>query len=215
MKHAIFFDMDGTLFQTNTILAPALEATFTHLRSEGLWKGDTPLQLYRDIMGVPLPVVWEKLCPMHSLETREASNTFFQQALINEIQRGTGTLYDGVEEALVLLSKKWPLYIASNGQTSYLNAIVDHFALDRFIEKVYSIDCVRSGNKSELIAIALKEQRITSGFVVGDRASDINAASDNGLISIGVRFDFAQEHELEKAHYIVSHFDKIMSIILK
>ncbi|MGN5456352.1 MAG: HAD hydrolase-like protein [Candidatus Kurthia intestinigallinarum] len=215
MEHAIFFDMDGTLFQTNLILEPALEATFEQLRTNNLWSGETPLKLYRDIMGVPLPIVWEKLCPMHSDATREASNAFFQQALIHEIEQGTGALYTGVEETLAQLSEKFPLYIASNGQLPYLNAIVEHFALHRYIQKVYSIEGIRSGNKSELVANALKEQHITSGFVVGDRASDIAAAADNGLVSIGVCFDFSQTSELKKADHIVPHFDKLVSIILK
>ena len=32
---AIIFDMDGTLFQTNLILEPALEATFEQLQKAG------------------------------------------------------------------------------------------------------------------------------------------------------------------------------------
>ena len=39
--------------------------------------------------------------------------------------------------------------------------------------------------------------------VVGDRLSDIHAAKDNGLISIGCRFDFAQEEELVQADVII------------
>lgn len=80
MKKAIIFDMDGTLFQTNLILEPALSATFDVLRAKGLWQGETPIEKYREIMGVPLSVVWETLCPMHTLETREESNALFHVA---------------------------------------------------------------------------------------------------------------------------------------
>lgn len=44
------FDMDGTLFQTNLILTPALEETFQMLRDKGLWEGETPLERYEAIM---------------------------------------------------------------------------------------------------------------------------------------------------------------------
>lgn len=37
MSRAIIFEMDGTLFQTNLILEPALEVTFDVLRKENLW----------------------------------------------------------------------------------------------------------------------------------------------------------------------------------
>lgn len=213
MTQAIIFDMDGTLFQTNRILEPALEATFAHLRQEGLWQGKTPLEQYRAIMGVPLDVVWQTLCPQHTLQQQQKNNAYFQQALITQIENGIGALYENVELTLQQLAAHFPLYIASNGQVPYLQAIMKHYDLYRFINKIYSIDCVPSGNKSELVANLIRENTVTSGFVVGDRASDINAAKDNGLTSIGVRFDFAQEPELQQADYVVEQFEQLLSIV--
>ncbi|WP_240345750.1 hypothetical protein [Parageobacillus toebii] len=54
---AIVFDMDGTLFQTETVLVPALHKTFDRLRREGLWQGDTPVGKYLQILGVPVSEV--------------------------------------------------------------------------------------------------------------------------------------------------------------
>ncbi|WP_019412754.1 hypothetical protein [Paenisporosarcina sp. TG20] len=85
MSKAIIFDMDGTLFQTNLILEPALEATFNVLRNDKLWDMETPIEQYRKIMGVPLPIVWETLLPNHSLDVREKSDEFFQKKLIELI----------------------------------------------------------------------------------------------------------------------------------
>lgn len=215
MQTAIIFDMDGTLFQTNLILEPALEQTFEHLRENGLWSGATPIEQYRLIMGVPLNVVWERLCPHHSQELRQQSNDYFQLALIEQIQQGNGALYVGVETTLQKLSEYYPLYIASNGQTAYLQAIVAHYRLDRWIKNIYSIDRVATNNKSHLVELLMKEQQIHKGFVVGDRASDINAALDNHLTSIAVNFDFAQLDEIKNAHYIVNHFPHILDCINK
>lgn len=111
------------------------------------------------------------------------------------------------------LSKKYPLYIASNGQTAYLQAIAEIYQLNKWITGIYSIDLITSGNKSELVATVLKDNHIQSGYVVGDRSSDIQAAFDNHLTSIGVRFDFSHEAELEKADFIVNNFSEINSII--
>lgn len=213
MTKAIIFDMDGTLFQTNLILEPALEATFDHLRESRLWQGATPLEQYRAIMGVPLDVVWQILCPQHTKYQQQQSNAYFQQALIDQIEQGCGALYEHVEETLQYLATHFPLYIASNGQVPYLQAIMKHYDLQRWIKAVYSIDLVPSGNKSELVDNLLREHAITSGFVVGDRASDIKAAKDNGLTSIGVRFDFALESELQHADYVVERFEQIKDII--
>lgn len=213
MKSAIIFDMDGTLFQTNLILEPALEATFDYLRAKGQWKGETPIEQYREIMGVPLSVVWEALCPMHSIDQHNDSNSFFQQALIELIKQGKGALYKGVANTLEQLSEKYPLFIASNGQTAYLQEIVTYYRLDQWIKSVYSIDLIASGNKSELVGLVKQENQIGCGFVIGDRSSDIKAAVDNSFTSIGVRFDFAQEEELAAADFIIEDFRELQSIV--
>ncbi|WP_042471773.1 HAD hydrolase-like protein [Bacillus ndiopicus] len=215
MNNAIIFDMDGTLFQTNLILEPALEKTFAILREEKLWYGATPIEKYRNIMGVPLPVVWATLCPEHSLETRIQSNDIFHKQLIHQINDGQGALYDGVIETLSKLKDEYSLFIASNGQQEYLHTIVEKYQLARFIQKTYSIELIESGDKSQLIHLVKEENGIQNGFVVGDRLSDIKGAKDNRLTSISMRFDFAQEDELELADYVVDSFRDILDITIE
>lgn len=77
MLRSVIFDMDGTLFQTDTILEIALEETFAYLRSQNKWDSETPLEKYREIMGVPLPKVWETLLPHYSRMEREETDTYF------------------------------------------------------------------------------------------------------------------------------------------
>nr|WP_242637736.1 MULTISPECIES: hypothetical protein [Bacillaceae] len=66
MPQSLIFDMDGTLFQTDKILELSLDDTFEHLRSMKKWDSVSPIDKYREIMGVPLPKVWETLLPNHS-----------------------------------------------------------------------------------------------------------------------------------------------------
>ena len=111
------------------------------------------------------------------------------------------------------LAQHYPLYIASNGQTDYLQAIVEIYQLQRFIKNVYSIDLIESGNKSELVKHVLEENQFEHGFVVGDRLSDFQAAKDNGLQSIGVHFDFAQLQELAEADEVIHSFSQLLQLI--
>ncbi len=214
MNKAFIFDMDGTLFQTNLILEPALDATFDVLRSKGLWQGETPIEKYREIMGVPLPVVWETLCPMHSIEIREESNVLFHEKLIEQIRNRKGALYPHAEQVLAALSENYPIYIASNGQVDYLQAIVETYQLGRFIKGTYSIQSIASGHKSDLVKKVIIENGVQDGAVVGDRSSDIQAAHDNQLLSIGVRFDFAQGNELAKADIVIEDLAALLNITL-
>lgn len=59
----------------------------------------------------------------------------------------------------------------------------------------------------------IKQHGNTNGMVIGDRLSDIQAAKQNNLYSIGCRFDFSQEHELAQADYVVDNLMDIRDIL--
>ena len=216
MKHAVIFDMDGTLFRTDLILELALDETFDYLRSEEKWIGPTPIGQYRNIMGVPLPVVWKTLLPQYEEQTREEVDAYFLTRLIKNIENGNGALYPGVLELFERLNQlNHPILIASNGLVDYLQAFVTHYELDRWITATYSIQQIDTLDKADLVAEIVNNYELQGGFVVGDRLSDISAARANGLISIGCRFDFAQEAELKEADYIVNHLSEVLDIVSK
>ncbi len=215
MTHAIIFDMDGTLFQTDRILELSLNDTFDQLRSRNEWDTATPIHAYRDIMGVPLPKVWETLLPSHTKEVREQSNQFFLERLVENIRAGEGALYPNVKKVFTYLKENnYSIYIASNGLTEYLTAIVSYYQLDNWITETFSIQQIQSLNKSDLIESIIHKHGITKGAVVGDRISDINAAKDNGLTAIGCNFDFARADELSQADQIIDDLTELETISL-
>ncbi|KGR79103.1 MTA/SAH nucleosidase [Ureibacillus manganicus DSM 26584] len=216
MSQSLIFDMDGTLFQTDRILELSLEDTFNHLRSQNKWDRETPIEKYREIMGVPLPKVWETLLPGHSIEVREQTDRYFLERLIENINSGKGALYPNVQEVFSYLKENdCAIYIASNGLTEYLKAIVDYYHLDQWVTETFSIQQIESLNKSDLVQTIIKKYNITSGAVVGDRLSDINAAKDNGLVSIGCNFDFAKEDELSQADMVIDDLIELKGIFIK
>ncbi|HDR7648292.1 HAD family hydrolase [Bacillus mycoides] len=214
MLQALIFDMDGTLFQTDKILELSLDDTFDHLRSLQLWNTITPIDKYREIMGVPLPKVWEALLPNHSNEVREQTDAYFLERLIENIKRGNGALYPNVKEVFSLIKENnCSVYIASNGLTEYLQAIVSYYDLDQWVTETISIEQIHSLNKGDLVKSILMKYDIKEAAVVGDRLSDINAAKDNGLIAIGCNFDFAQEDELAHADLVIDDLMELKGIL--
>ncbi|MGW5981796.1 HAD family hydrolase [Bacillus mycoides] len=214
MLQALIFDMDGTLFQTDKILELSLDDTFNHLRSLQLWDGVTPIDKYREIMGVPLPKVWEALLPNHSNEVREQTDAYFLERLIENIKSGNGALYPNVKEVFSFIKENnCSIYIASNGLTDYLKAIVSHYDLEQWVTETFSIEQISSLNKGDLVKSILKKYDIKEAVVVGDRLSDINAAKDNGLIAIGCNFDFAQEDELAHADLVIDDLMELKGIL--
>lgn len=105
------------------------------------------------------------------------------------------------------------IFIASNGQTEYLRAIVSYYKLDSLVTETFSIDQIDSNNKSDLVAWIKKKYGVTKGAVVGDRLSDIEAAKSNKLMAIGCRFDFAKEEELVQADYVINDLLELKTIL--
>lgn len=216
MKKTVIFDMDGTLFQTNKILEASLVDTFDHLARAGKWQGAVPLKEYQNIMGVPLPKVWETLMPDHSEGDRLETDRYFLESLIANIHGGKGALYPNVTELFERLGAEGcPIYIASNGLKRYLAAIADHYKLDRWVAGVYSIEEIDSLNKSDLVGAILAEAGNGPAVMVGDRLSDFNAGRDNNIPSIGCRFDFAREEELACADYVIDNLLDVVEIMNK
>ncbi|ANY67144.1 nucleosidase [Paenibacillus sp. BIHB 4019] len=214
MLQSLIFDMDGTLFQTDKILELSLDDAFNHLRSLNKWDTATPIDKYREIMGVPLPKVWEALLPNHSIEAREQMDAYFLQRLVENISSGKGALYPNVKEVFRFLKENhYSIYIASNGLTEYLKAIVRYYQLDQWVTETFSIEQIESLNKSDLVKSIIKKYGITNAAVVGDRLSDINAAKDNGLVAIGCNFDFAQQHELSQADIVIDDLLELITIV--
>ncbi|GEN44465.1 HAD hydrolase-like protein [Alkalibacillus haloalkaliphilus] len=209
-KH-IIFDMDGTLFQTDKILELALDNTFDELRLRGLWAGDTPIEQYRSIMGVPLPKVWEALLPNQPESIRHEVDQMFLEKLLVNIRAGNGALYPNVIETLSCLKEQgYSIFIASNGLVDYLNTIVDFYELGRFFTEVFSIEQINSLDKVDLVQEIVSKYNIQSGVFVGDRLSDFKAAKANGLYSVGCRFDFAQEEELDQADVVIEDMKDVL-----
>ncbi|MEE6133461.1 MULTISPECIES: HAD hydrolase-like protein [Priestia] len=214
MIESLIFDMDGTLFQTDKILEISLDDTFNHLRSLNEWNAETPIDKYRNIMGVPLPKVWEALLPNHSNQIRMQADAYFLNRLIENIKRGKGALYPNVKEIFNYLTENdCSIYIASNGLKDYLEAIVSYYRLENWITEIFSIEQIETLDKSDLVKEIIKKYDIKQAAVVGDRLSDINAAKNNSLIAVGCNFDFAQEHELAQADIVINDLIELKAIV--
>ncbi|ADE72652.1 MULTISPECIES: HAD family hydrolase [Priestia] len=216
MLQSLIFDMDGTLFQTDKILEMSLDDTFNHLRTLNQWDTSTPIDKYREIMGVPLPKVWEALLPTHSDEIRKYTDDYFLKRLVENIRNGKGALYPNVKEIFSFLKENnCSIYIASNGLKDYLEAIVDYYELNNWVTETFSIQQIQTLDKGNLVKTIIKKYGIKSAAVVGDRLSDINAAKDNNLLAVGCNFDFAQADELAQADVVIDDLIELKTIVLK
>ncbi|MEC1550107.1 HAD hydrolase-like protein [Bacillus rugosus] len=166
------------------MLELSLDDAFDYLRSLGKWDTVTPIEKYREILGVPLPEV------------------------------GKGALYPHVEEMFSYLkNNNYSIFIASNSLIEYLKAIVSFYQLDRWVTETFSIQQIHTLNKGDLVNSIVQKYGIQHAAVVGDRLSDINAAKDNGLLAIGCHFDFAKEEELAQADFVIHDLIELKTLL--
>ncbi|MHC0551942.1 HAD hydrolase-like protein [Salinicoccus sp. CNSTN-B1] len=214
MKEAIVFDMDGTLFQTHLILEESLSQALNKIDEYGINYINNPVEKYNEIMGVPLEEVWKILLKKPTDENIKVANQTFQESLVGCIRSGKGKLYDDVEETLESIQNKgYTIFVASNGDVTYLEAIYKYYGLQKYIEKIYSINIVETSSKSDLIRHMIKEEAIVPKYIVGDRLSDFTAGKENNIEVIGCKFNFSKDEELAEANYIVESLKDLNHII--
>jgi len=213
---AMIFDLDGTLFQTETIVIEAFHLTYAKLREENLYHGDVPAD--QDILGclgMLLEHIWERLMPNASLEVRERANVLMHEYENELLDRGQGKLYPGVAETLQALKDQGiRLFVGSNGLEGYVKDVTRIMGIDHIFEGLYSAGEYQTATKVDLVRILLENHQVPTAWMVGDRSSDIEAGKKNQITAIGCDYaGFRKSGELEGADAIITSFDELLNLI--
>lgn len=118
----MIFDMDGTLFQTETLLLPAYHQLFDTLRAEGHFEGETPPEeRMLGSLGMLLEDIWKVVMPEASEAAHRRADELLLQLEIEGLDGGSSRLYPGVKETLEALKAQGVrLFVASNGLEDYV-----------------------------------------------------------------------------------------------
>ncbi len=215
---AMMFDMDGTLFETETVLLPAYHRTFEQLRSEGLYEGETPSEsIILGSLGMLLEDIWARVMPGASRQTVDRANELLLELQLQFMEEGLSRLYPHVEETLEALHAQGVrLFIASNGLEGYVKGITRVHQLDRLLDGVYSAGEYQTETKSELVRLLMEQHGLQSAWMVGDRSSDVEAGKGNEQPVIGCRYaDFGDDSELAGADVIITSFEQLLDVFNK
>lgn len=201
---SIGFDLDGTLWNPTVAITQAWGETAikynVHIPSEKEIEG---------VLGLNQKDLMDKLYPDKSDEMKLA---FFNEAeaLCKVIlgEKG-GRLFDGVEETLELLSKKYKLYIVSNCQDGYIEAFYRAHKLDKYFCDFEHPDkrCLPKGVNLKTL---LERNGFKNSIFVGDTKGDADAAEYAGLPFVFASYGFGN---VENPDYTISNFREIMDII--
>jgi phosphoglycolate phosphatase-like HAD superfamily hydrolase len=189
----LIFDLDGTLFRTDSITVPLVQEAF---RRRGL--GAPTREEICDLVGKPAPEV-------HAWVHARCSGDEAEK-IIAEVDRGelkgvsdAGELFPGARPALQEMRQLVSgMAICSNGPRTYVELVVATQELQPLFDLVrYRREDDR--DKSGMVLEILDRLSARPAIVIGDRRDDVQAAHANGIRAIAAAYGYGPQEELEEA----------------
>ncbi|EES71050.1 haloacid dehalogenase-like hydrolase [Paenibacillus sp. oral taxon 786 str. D14] len=211
----MIFDMDGTLFKTETLLIPVFHKVFDQLRKEGLYAGETPPEeLILSCLGMLLPDIWRRVIPNHSETVHRRADELLLEYELEGLQQLATGLYPQVPETLQELKARGVrLFVASNGLEHYVKGVAEAHGIAPLFEGLFSAGEFQTATKVDLVKLLLDRHGITRAWMIGDRSSDVEAGNRNGLAVIGCAYaGFGDDRELAGSDVRIRNFDELISL---
>lgn len=212
---AMIFDMDGTLFKTETLLVPVFHQVFDRLREEHLYEGETPPEeLILSCLGMLLPEIWKRVLPEQNDKVRRRADELLLELELAGLKKLPSELYPWVRETLTRLKERGVrLFVASNGLEHYVKGVADTHGILPLFEGLYSAGEYQTASKVDLVKLLLDNHGIRTAWMVGDRSSDVEAGSKNGQTVIGCAYaGFGNDQELAGADVLIGAFEELLEL---
>ena len=214
-RQYIFFDLDGTLTDSQPGIYESLRVMLNHF---GIEKTDEELKPF---LG---PALWDSLpkyCGFNHEQCVEAVEVFrkhyFSTGIFNN------SVYDGIPELLENLKAAGKTLVLATGKpVEQAEIVINHFGLGKYFDFIggSTLDKSRS-KKGQVIAYAMEQMKLTESdrgniIMVGDRDNDIDGAHENGLEVVAVLYGYGSRPEFEKAgaDYVVGSVGELGAFLL-
>ena len=199
---AWFFDLDGTLADTDGDIRGAWRSAMAEM-------GVSNPNFERDfVAGPPIEEMARRLFP-----------DIYTDAFGAELRARFGAHYDNdgfpttreypgvIERVRELKESGARVFIATNKRYAGAKAMWEKFGWGETFEGLYAGDMYKDDpaigklRKTQLLERVMREKGLAPGecVMVGDTASDFEAAAENGMESVGVTWGYGTEKELSMA----------------
>jgi uridine kinase len=205
----IIFDMDGTIVASVPAVYEAIKLAFKKLG----WPVGFTMKGIQPYFGITTASsrgsMYEFITPPGSPlspdEVREKVRAEYP-----EIFSKFPMTYPGVKETLAELRKRgYKLAQYSNAATLYLNLVMSSQGLRDYYDYA---ECIQDhGLTKNQLAGKIKKHFGAEAAIVGDRKHDIEAARENGCLSIGALYGYG-EKEPEEADLTIKKFADLLDI---
>jgi phosphoglycolate phosphatase-like HAD superfamily hydrolase len=210
------FDLDGVLYSSEPFLGEAYREAIGNVnrRRPGSFARVPATREILDHIGWPLPVILDRLFPdAHP----QAIALLHEESLVSicaRVAAGNGILYPGVSETLKDFHRSgFVLALASNGRRRYLQTVLATYEIAAYFVDIITAD--EAGDKATLLGLYL--QRLGAApartVMIGDRASDVEAARANRTLFVGCDYGHGYRDEIDSAGPVVSSFGDLPAVI--
>jgi phosphoglycolate phosphatase len=195
MYNYVFFDLDGTLTQSEFGILQAIEYSLGQLGEKEISK-ETKLKF----IGPPLYDSFVNILGYDDEKATKGVKIF--RDYYETTTLFNAPLYDGIKEVLSkLVEEGKTLYVITSKVEAMAVKIVNHFEIDKFFKGIVGSDPnAKTHGKDELIRKVLEMENIedlSSCVMIGDTKFDINAANKVGIKSIGAGYGYGSVEELK------------------
>ena len=213
----ILFDLDGTLTDSREgiikCICYALEAAKVSIPDE-----ETLLRF----IGPPLVEGFQDLAGMEYEAALEATAKYRERYSI--VGLFENEMYDGIKDVLKELKKQGKkIALATSKPEIYATRILDYFEIGDYFDEVAgaTIDGARNTKvaviEEALLRLGISKEQRSEVLMIGDRKHDILGAKECSIASLGVRYGFAADGELEAAgaDFMVSDVEELLAFFNK
>lgn len=223
-KKYILLDLDGTLTDSSEGITKCVQYALDKM---GIKEND--IRVLKRYIGPPLNESFERF---HKLNSEDALKAV---AYYRERYKDTGIyenrLFDGIDKFLSDLKKDgYIVALATCKPEIYVPEILKHFNIAQYFDVAVGSELEGGARRhkddviEEVIRQIMQLNNIApeninevkaDAIMIGDRKDDILGAKDAGIESIGLRYGFAEEDELENAgaDYILENVEDIIPFL--
>lgn len=218
MAALLAFDLDGVLYSSEPFLGDAYRESVSTVNTQrpGSFPRVPPTREILDHIGWPVPVILERLFPDADDAALRLLHAETLRVICAHVAHGDGILYPDVAETLRLFcGHGLQLAVASNGRTQYVETVLDTYGLSALFVPLVTADMV--GDKNAVLRTYLERHGVepAEAVMIGDRASDVDAARAVGCRFVGCDYGHGHRAEIEAAGPLVSRFAELPAVIEK
>ena len=206
----ILFDLDGTLTESEPGIVNSVQYALEKMGVHG-----TSRELLCSFIGPPLFESFVRVGMFNETDAQKAVDLYRER--FDKVGWKENSVYAGIPALLRALKKRGAyIAVATAKPDIYSRRIIEYFGMAPYIDRLEAITLQEHhADKGEIVRRALPE-KFERACMIGDRATDIIGANENGIDGIGALYGYGSREELENAGacVIAENVERLWEILL-